>query len=60
MHLTKNLCVNILGFLACMGSQKIHRKHGRTSNVIKDKTVRLWDTASKSCLKKFSHSDYGE
>ncbi|VAI15054.1 unnamed protein product [Triticum turgidum subsp. durum] len=24
-----------------------------------DKTVRLWDTASKACLKKFSHSDYG-
>ncbi|KAE8807220.1 WD repeat-containing protein 44 [Hordeum vulgare] len=23
-----------------------------------DKTVRLWDTASKACLKKFSHSDY--
>ena len=25
-----------------------------------DKTVRLWDTASKACLKKFSHSDYGQ
>jgi WD40 repeat protein len=25
-----------------------------------DKTVRLWDTTSKACLKKFSHSDYGE
>uniref|UniRef100_A0ACD5Y5I5 Uncharacterized protein n=2 Tax=Avena sativa TaxID=4498 RepID=A0ACD5Y5I5_AVESA len=23
-----------------------------------DKTVRLWDTTSKACLKKFSHSDY--
>uniref|UniRef100_A0ACD5XNK6 Uncharacterized protein n=1 Tax=Avena sativa TaxID=4498 RepID=A0ACD5XNK6_AVESA len=23
-----------------------------------DKTVRLWDTTSKTCLKKFSHSDY--
>lgn len=25
-----------------------------------DKTVRLWDTTSKGCLKTFSHSDYGE
>ena len=25
-----------------------------------DKTVRLWDTASKACLKTFAHSDYGE
>lgn len=24
-----------------------------------DKTVRLWDLSSKSCLKIFSHSDYG-
>jgi WD40 repeat protein len=25
-----------------------------------DKTVRLWDTESKVCLKTFTHSDYGE
>jgi WD40 repeat protein len=25
-----------------------------------DKTVRLWDTESKACLKTFAHSDYGE
>lgn len=25
-----------------------------------DKTVRLWHLPSKSCLKTFSHSDYGE
>ena len=25
-----------------------------------DKTVRLWDLSSKSCLQIFSHSDYGE
>lgn len=25
-----------------------------------DKTVRLWDLESKSCLKLFSHNDYGE
>lgn len=25
-----------------------------------DKTVRLWDMESKSCLKVFAHNDYGE
>jgi hypothetical protein len=30
MHPTKNLCMNILGFLGLYESQKIHRKHGRT------------------------------
>jgi hypothetical protein len=33
MHVMKNLCVNLLGFLGCMGRQKIHRKHGRTNTV---------------------------
>ena len=25
-----------------------------------DKTVRLWDLESKSCLKLFAHNDYGK
>ncbi|KAG8093428.1 hypothetical protein GUJ93_ZPchr0012g21274 [Zizania palustris] len=25
-----------------------------------DKTVRLWDTSTKACLKMFAHNDYGE
>lgn len=25
-----------------------------------DKTVRLWDLESKSCIKVFAHSDYGK
>jgi hypothetical protein len=25
-----------------------------------DKTVRLWDTEAKACLKLFPHNDYGE
>jgi hypothetical protein len=36
MHVTKNLCVHILGFLGLYGSQKIHRKYGRTRNIIKE------------------------
>ena len=33
MHVTKNLCVNLLGHLGVYGKTKICRKHGRTSNV---------------------------
>lgn len=25
-----------------------------------DKTVRMWDMETKSCLKMFAHNDYGE
>lgn len=25
-----------------------------------DNTVRLWDMATKTCLRRFPHSDYGE
>jgi hypothetical protein len=33
MHVTKNVCMNLLGFLGVYGKQKIHQKHSRISNV---------------------------
>jgi hypothetical protein len=33
MHVTKNLCVNLLGFLGVYGMTKDTPKHDRTSNV---------------------------
>ena len=30
MHLTKNVCVNLLGFMGCMEKPKIQLKHDRT------------------------------
>jgi hypothetical protein len=33
MHVTKNIFLNLLGFLGVYGRQKIQRKHDRMSNV---------------------------
>jgi hypothetical protein len=41
MHMTKNLCVNLLGFLGVYGKTKIHQKHGRTSNVSRTHTTSI-------------------
>jgi hypothetical protein len=37
MHLTENLCVNLLGFLVMYGKPKIHWKHGNNCNVCNSK-----------------------
>src|SRR4051812_30669081 len=39
MHMMKNLCVNLLGFLGVYGRQKIHRRHGRNNNMCMKKTA---------------------
>jgi hypothetical protein len=33
MHVTMNVCVNLLVFLGVYGKAKIHQKHGQTNNV---------------------------
>ena len=41
MHVTKNLCVNLLGFLGVYGNTKIHLRHERTCNVCTKKMACL-------------------
>jgi hypothetical protein len=33
MHMMKNLCLNLVGFLGLYGKTKVHLKHGRTNTV---------------------------